>query len=1033
MGMLWAVLSTHLDMADLRRLAVTILSTLPQPRPWHVAGQDQGSASQLHPASWKLEEASGQVHVRNLLLHLLLRLSKHYASNQNQSVCDELHRVLTGGLMLHILSRRVHPSSMAAVLQLLDLHLVARPKHAKRFVESGGLDQLKDVMAPYCACPHAYLLMLHAVLGTSLLSIPWSLDAESLRLYMKPLERREVVFVEGFEVIGSMLQRASRMCAHRQEPAIMWTSTSHIRTSLIRTSTCSQPRAQGSVEEGEMLGFVSELLTCLKLLLTSNLSFRKCCQNDALLVHNLLSIVLPSPWDTADMPPGQVDMDDLLSEQAGRANQLSPRANELSPPLLPMHTRGVLDDMQESEEEDHLDAEPLHVLDDMQESDQEDHLDPEPSAHTACLEETSPEEEISPEEAEAIARLEYAWMEEMAEGEEEMAEGHAAAPDKGVGRARAASLEPRAVSGKRVRRGVLSCDVVSRLVSCDLVWSCLTARLVLSLPLALMFAACFFAAECRELNVGSFFCAFCLQKQADGEGQGAEASSKRRVTMGGVVGATGSVLKAGVVGAGSIALMPVVGAGRGVGALGRGALYVTRLGSSTPAKGFNTSNFQLLNFADDYMKPSHLSVADCAVQSQAGVRESSFAELSLNSPGAPERVGSAEDNTAGPRGPRAPYSALLQVEWCLANQALELLCLAVLECTKMQGRAHNLLRTTLDDCVPLYVGDSGLAAYQTRMLLSIVRFLVTETTRDLVLNNTKMAINMSKLCDYAVEKLYNGWMIAGSDKLLSYCVHCCQMVADHAVYINLYQVATASTWKIALYLLRVVKGQALNEALEYMSQQSSIVFNEVGMDNAICAQVFKALCDLLLNDGPESSHPTNGGVEAGAGKVAGQLLSVNSPHTRQAIMSFIVYKPSMTAKLFRKGEKEKAIDLMKNGFEKLCGSESISSFNPLRTGWKAGAHLTDFRAWALEPSTKTLILTRLAQALEGGGKEWEQKIGRQVAEDACALRLRAPRDLQAAKRRLASQTLRLAAMQKRDVSFPFHSYRVCCSVCVCYT
>ena len=539
-----------------------------------------------------------------------------------------------------------------------------------------------------------------------------------------------------------------------------------------------------------------------------------------------------------------------------------------------------------------------------------------------------------------------------------------------------------------------------------------------------------------------------LQNQGDGEGQGAEASNKRRVTMGGVVGATGSVLKAGVVGAGSIALMPVVGAGRGVGALGRGALYVTGLGSSTPAKGFNTSNFQLLSFADDYMKPSHQSVADSAVQLHAGVRASSFAELSLNSPGAPERmntqvegsqvVGSAEDNAAGmggPRAPRAPYSALLQVEWCLANQTMELLCLAVLESTKMQGRAHTLLRTTLDGCVALYVGDSALAAYQTRMLLSIVRFLVTETTRDLVLNNTKLAVNMSKLCDYAVEKLYNGWMIAGSDKLLSYCVHCCQMVADHAVYINLYQVATGSTWKIALYLLRVVKGQALCEALEYMSQQSSVVFNEVGMDNVICAQVFKTLCDLLLNDGPESSHSTYAAVQAGAGKVAGQLLSVNSPHTRQAIMSLLVYKPSMTAKLFRKGEKEKAIDLMKNGFEKLCGSESISSFNPLRTGWKAGAHLTDFRAWALEPSTKPLILARLAQGLEGGGKEWEQKIGRQVAEDGCALRLRGPRDLQAAKRRHASQTLRLAAMQKRDVSCPLPSpsYRVCCSVCMCYT
>lgn len=464
LDMMWVVLSTHLVPSDLKRLVLTILSTLPTRPPWHAGSQGgQSSASVLASAAWKLEEAGGQVHVRNLLLNLLLRLIKHLARNEDQSESEQLHRVLTPGLMLHILSRRVHPSSMSAVLELLTLHLAARPKHAKRFVDSGGLEHLKDVMAGYSACPHAYLLLLHALLGAPVASMPQVLDAESFRLYLAPLEEREVVFAEALDVMGIMLQRASSMCEHLEQPAVKWTSLCSIRTSLI-----SQPPACAWVEGGEMLGFVSELIKSLKHLFTSNLSFRMRCLNDALFVCNMLSIVLPSPWDMVDSKVNVEDsMLDVTSGQATSApSEFVGLLSQIAAPLLRVPSGASADEDAEREAEDG--AHRLqhtytvaggHLRQELVEGD----LDAEASAlNDRSLEEIDRSlEEISP--------LEYAWLHESCFPEDEtggvaggVAEDGVAgdvAEDGGAsdagqavehGRARPLSLEPAQVSLRRL-------------------------------------------------------------------------------------------------------------------------------------------------------------------------------------------------------------------------------------------------------------------------------------------------------------------------------------------------------------------------------------------------------------------------------------------------------------------------------------------------------------------------------------------------------------------------------------------------------
>jgi hypothetical protein len=209
--------------------------------------------------------------------------------------------------------------------------------------------------------------------------------------------------------------------------------------------------------------------------------------------------------------------------------------------------------------------------------------------------------------------------------------------------------------------------------------------------------------------------------------------------------------------------------------------------------------------------------------------------------------------------------------------------------------------------------------------------------------------------------MYCGWLVAGHEDFLRFIVHVISMVQDHSVYQNIYNGAAAASWKAALYVLSLGKGPALLKALNYMLECHKILFNPAGMDSVMCCQVFNCLTDVLLMQG--SAHNQNSTLLKPAATLVGLLLSVNSPHTRQTIMSTIlVYKPSSMS-FFRKGEKDKAIDIMKNGFDKLCGSDSISTFNPLRKAWNPGDQFDDFREWATQPATHLAITTRIAQAM----------------------------------------------------------------------
>lgn len=497
------------------------------------------------------------------------------------------------------------------------------------------------------------------------------------------------------------------------------------------------------------------------------------------------------------------------------------------------------------------------------------------------------------------------------------------------------------------------------------------------------------------------------------------------------MGSTGEALK----GVGTFALLPVKGAVMGVGALGQGAIagasalgkgvkFELAFSSGAPAKGYNMDDFVLVKM-DEYAEAPGLRDGVLPSESSSDARppghDASFVEVGLES-SAGASNGAA---TQGPSGggeapmmlglhvPRAPSNILTELDWCLSSQTMELLCLAVLDSTKLQARGHALLRKTLDGSVPLQVPDSLLAVYQTRMLLSIVRFLVTETDRELVTGNTKLAINMCKLAGYAVDKMYTGWLIAGHQDVLKYCVHVLSMVENHSVYWNLYRGVAASVWRASLYVVTVGKGEALSSALQYMSEHSDLVFNSTGMDAAMCSQVFKALTDILLALG--QSHKDYSTLVQRAGRVAGELLSVNSAHTRHVIMGMLVYKPSMTAKLFRKGEKDKAIDLMRNGFDKLCGAESVSTLNPLRAWWNPGDHLAEFRAWALEPQTRPVIIARLAQSLVSSSKELGERCARLSREDLCPFGVRWNKDRAKTRRELLQKRQLLTSILKRTV------------------
>ena len=273
----------HLSVADLKRVVVTVLSTLP------AAGSD----------SRELEEASRRVHVRNMLLNVLLEQIKYFTQNSDEKACSDIHRVVNPRFLMHILSRRPHSSTMALVLRLLTLHLIAKPKYAKRFMDAGGVQELKDMMPSYCASPHAYLLLLHCLVVSPIVVMPQVLDVESFILYVEQLEPYAAMFPEAFAVVGAMLQEASSTCAHVAVPTKAWTCVCTIRTSLEE-----QPPARASlVEPSDLVAFLSELLKSIKVLFERNKSFRVRCLNDAMLASNILSVVLPPAVDASSKQP----------------------------------------------------------------------------------------------------------------------------------------------------------------------------------------------------------------------------------------------------------------------------------------------------------------------------------------------------------------------------------------------------------------------------------------------------------------------------------------------------------------------------------------------------------------------------------------------------------------------------------------------------------------------------------------------------------------------------------------------------------
>ena len=201
------ILRYHLSSADLRRMVESILAFLPGGG-CHARGGGGGAAGE-GGAGAPLEPASRRVHIRNTLLGMLLSQVKYLAGNANEVSADEFHRVINGRLLLEMLSRGVHSSSMVLVMQLLTYHLVAKSKYAKRFIEAGGVEELKEIMKCYCLCPHAYLLLLHSLFSTPIAQVPEIMGVDVFMFFLKPLETLDVTFPEAFAVICAMLQRCT--------------------------------------------------------------------------------------------------------------------------------------------------------------------------------------------------------------------------------------------------------------------------------------------------------------------------------------------------------------------------------------------------------------------------------------------------------------------------------------------------------------------------------------------------------------------------------------------------------------------------------------------------------------------------------------------------------------------------------------------------------------------------------------------------------------------------------------------------------
>ena len=946
------VLQFHLKAADVKRVMLTILGSLPP-----------ASGSQ----EW--EWPSRRVHVRNLLLSTLIALVKRVRKSGDESVWSELSRVVNSKYLLHILSRRVHSSTMSLVLQLLTLHLLAKSKYSKKFAEAGGMEELAEIMPSYYACPHAYLLMLHLFLSSPIAAMPEVLDSESFGLFLKTLEPNEAALTGAMAAVGTMLQHASSICEHLAEPRTAWTTLCSVRTSL----DSQPPHDVVFVPDAEMLGFVSDLLKGMKMLFEKNSCFRKHCLNDALLATHMLSVVLrpdrnsdalathgAGSHEHRDAMQTQASSEDLLTDASTDSEETDMREDPCEAYIIAGGHEAAVTGENYSASRPHA-ARTLSSVEEERGVDDSVHMAV-PSQMGASMEELSPEDyallqqhlslsksqsiqELSPEELQALEErlaLSAEWALEQEPLTLPAAQEAATQPD-------AQSDESKVVIG-----GVT----------------------VLS-------------------------------------------ASNRRVSLGGVVS-----------GASNMALLPLKGAVAGVEALGSGAVsagsalgdglrsvkFDINFGTRSNAKEFEVASFSLVD-VEDYVQGTRDGPPLCAELPEATARESSFVEVDLGagSPAAKIREGGdGQSASAGPCRPRSPPEVLRQLSWCIPLQTMELLGQAVLQSLKTQARGYALLCTTLDGAVPSKVDDEQVAAYQTRMLLSLLRVLTSETDSELVLGNTKLAINMIKLGAYSVDKMYTGWLLVGHSEVIRYLVHCVAIVKDHSPYWNLYRGVASSTWRAAAYVVSVGVGDGLSAALYFLSESFAGIFNEVGMDAALCSYLFKALTDVLIS-GSSAEECEGSLLLQRAAKLAGQLLSLKSPHTRKCIMDLLVYKPSMTSLLFRKGERDKALDLYKNGFEHLCGSESVSTLNPLRAWRKPGDHVLEFRRWALEPETRAQIVERLWQASATVSKEFDERCAKICREDVCPLRVRWSKEQKAAKRTLRTQQRRQMARDKRSL------------------
>eukprot|EP00960_Hanusia_phi_P045889 757480-Hanusia_phi.AAC.3 len=368
-------------------------------------------------------------------------------------------------------------------------------------------------------------------------------------------------------------------------------------------------------------------------------------------------------------------------------------------------------------------------------------------------------------------------------------------------------------------------------------------------------------------------------------------------------------------------------------------------------------------------------------------REMSFVSVSLNSPR--EENLKQEDSGRGsliPDGtiakippPRASIESLNVLDWTMSTNALYFLCRAILDGIKVQLRGYTLLKKIFEGSLVPDVPQNVVAVFQTRTLLSILMFLSSEVNEAALEGNTKFAINLAKLCDFVVDRFYTGWMVAGEIKAIEFCILVVNLMQRHSIFWQLLKGSSSALWRLILYMIRYTDGKLLEDVLELTISKYQDIFNPAGYDSTTCTVLFLRLSQILRM---ENCDPK---ILKLCARLLGEMLSGQSPHTRNCIMHIIVFKPSIgIAQLFR--TPEKPVDLYHNGFDCLCSKDSVSSFWKPR---KAGELWEKFRAWALNPDNAKVIDKRISEASSQSLKEFEEKCSRLILEDTRKVRLKA--------------------------------------------